>query len=223
MQSTVDETLPRLVDSFNFVDFFLHFGINMAVVAFILHFFYYKRSRRRDYYISFLLISCCIFMLIYMLDVVNIPMGFALGLFAIFGIIRYRTEQIPVREMTYLFLIISMSVISALSKHVNVGILLGINAIFILAVTLCEFLLQKTSWSSKVVMYDRIDLITPDKRQELIADLNTRIGINAQRVEVGAVDFLKDMAVLRVYYTPLDGTTNNTVDHITRLPKEEKQ
>ena len=173
---------------------------NTAIVWFIIHFLYYKKSQRRDYYFTFMLISLSIFFLIYLLGSVKIKIGFALGLFAIFGIIRYRTESMPVREMTYLFVIIAISVINALAGPVSFLELVATNIIFALVIWLCEGNKWIKHTACKLVQYDKINLVTPDKYDEMVADLKKRLGLDIVKVEIGAVDFLRDMAVLKVYY-----------------------
>ena len=137
--------------------------------------------------------------MIFLLGSVKLKIGFALGLFAIFGIIRYRTESMPVREMTYLFVIIAISVINALS------------------VQLSNKWMKHTA--CKLVQYDRIDLIKPEKELEMVADLRERTGLDIYRVEVGSIDFLRDMTILKVYYVP-ENKMANTVDGLVKLPKE---
>lgn len=192
---------------------------NMAIVWFIIHFLYYRKSQRRDYYFTFMLISLSIFFLIFLLGGEKIKVGFALGLFAIFGIIRYRTESMQVREMTYLFVIIAISVINALAGSSYV-VLATSNVIFILTIWICEGNTWLKHTSCKTVQYDKINLITPDKREELMEDLKKRLGLNIVKVEVGAVDFLRDMAVLKVYYKPQTEEIN-TVDNIIKLNREQ--
>ena len=192
---------------------------NMAIVWFIIHFLYYRKSQRRDYYFTFMLISLSIFFLIFLLGGEKIKVGFALGLFAIFGIIRYRTESMQVREMTYLFVIIAISVINALAGS-SYLVLATSNIIFILTIWICEGNTWLKHTSCKTVQYDKINLITPDKREELMEDLKKRLGMNIVKVEVGAVDFLRDMAVLKVYYKPQTEEIN-TVDNIIKLNREQ--
>ena len=192
---------------------------NMAIVWFIIHFLYYRKSQRRDYYFTFMLISLSIFFLIFLLGGEKIKVGFALGLFAIFGIIRYRTESMQVRELTYLFVIIAISVINALAGS-SYLVLATSNIIFILTIWICEGNTWLKHTSCKTVQYDKINLITPDKREELMEDLKKRLGLNIVKVEVGAVDFLRDMAVLKVYYKPQTEEIN-TVDNIIKLNREQ--
>lgn len=193
---------------------------NTAIVWFIIHFLYYKKSQRRDYYFTFMLISLSIFFLIYLLGSVKIKIGFALGLFAIFGIIRYRTESMPVREMTYLFVIIAISVINALAGPVSFLELVATNIIFALVIWLCEGNKWIKHTACKLVQYDKINLVTPEKYNEMVEDLTKRLGLDIVKVEVGAVDFLRDMAVLKVYYKPKNDEVN-TIDGIIKLNKEQ--
>lgn len=195
----------------------LRFFFNAIVVTLIIHLLYYPKSRRRDYYFTFSLISVSVFFLIFLLGGVKLKVGFALGLFAIFGIIRYRTESMPVREMTYLFVIIAISVINALADHILQALVA--NVLFVGWIYLCE----STHWlkhvAEKLVLYDRPELVLPERRAELIADLVKRTGLNIERVEVGHIDFLRDTAMLKVFYIP-DDMKANSVDHMLKFPKE---
>ncbi len=193
---------------------------NMAVVWVIIHFQYYSKSKRSDYYFTFMLISLSIFMLIFLLGGVKLKIGFALGLFAIFGIIRYRTESMPVREMTYLFVIIAISVINALAITLNIYELLCTNAIFIIAIAICESNLLFKHLSCKLIQYDKIELIKPEHEQELLEDVKNRTGLNITRIEIGAIDFLRDMAMLKVYYIP-SSNKSNSIDSLIKISKEQ--
>ena len=197
----------------------LRFLFNSVFIWIIIQKLYYPKSQRRDYYFTFALISVSIFFLIYLLGSVKIKVGFALGLFAIFGIIRYRTESMSVREMTYLFVIIAVSVINARAVTLSYGELLLTNVIFIICIRLCENIPYLKSRSEKLVVYDRIDLIKPDCRDELLKDLKDRLGLDIIDVEVGAVDFLRDTAMLKVYYGDRKGSIN-TVDNMLKIPKD---
>lgn len=209
-----------LVNVTDFWSLIIRCLFNTAIVWFIIHFLYYKKSQRRDYYFTFMLISLSIFFLIYLLGSVKIKIGFALGLFAIFGIIRYRTESMPVREMTYLFVIIAISVINALAGPVSFLELIATNIIFALVIWLCEGNKWIKHTACKMVQYDKINLVTPDKYDEMVADLKKRLGLDIVKVEIGAVDFLRDMAVLKVYYKPQNDDVN-TIDGIIKLNKEQ--
>lgn len=165
---------------------------------------YFKKSHRRDFYFTFVLLSIAIFFLVFFMIFIledlkaKTSIGIGIGLFGIFSIMRYRTDAMPVREMTYLFSIISLSVVNAIANSASLFELCLTNLIFIVAIWLCEKMLKQTPY--KLVQYDRIDLIRPDKRAELKADLEQRLGIAILGLEVGAVDFLRDMAIVKVYY-----------------------
>lgn len=208
-----------LLDADGFGQLVLRFLFNFIVVGIIIHFFYYPKSRRRDYYFTFSLINISVFFLIFLLGSVKLKIGFALGLFAIFGIIRYRTESVPIREMTYLFVIIAVSVINALAIQISYAELIATNLIFVLA----TWLLESNRWlkniSCKLILYDKIQLIKPEKSEELMADLKQRTGINIQKIEIGHIDFLRDVAYIKVYYEPFSDETN-TIDMMTRFPRE---
>ena len=208
-----------LIDASDIGSLLIRFLFNAIFIWFVIHKLYYPKSQRKDYYFTFAVISVSIFFLIYLLGGVKIKVGFALGLFAIFGIIRYRTESMNVREMTYLFTIIAMTVVNALGVTLSYGELFLTNLIFIVCIKLAENQPWLKHVSEKLVMYDRIDLITPEKREEMIEDLHKRLGVEIIKVEVGAIDFLRDIAMIKVYYDD-PHETSNTVNKIMKFPKE---
>jgi hypothetical protein len=201
-------------------------ALNCITVWLIVHFFYFPKGQRRDYYFTFILLSVSIFMLIHLfMGRVNAGeysdagmVGAALGLFAIFGIIRYRTESVPIREMTYLFFLIALSVLNG--KTGDFGLLerLIINAVFILVVWLAENFHSAYNQGCKFVKYDNIELIKPERYDDLVKDLEERLGVKVTRVEVGAVDFLTDMAMLRVFYIDPNKRIKS-VDRIFKIPE----
>jgi len=209
-----------LMQTGDFLQMILYFLINTFAVWLLVHTLYYPKSKRRDYYFTFMLISISVFFLIFLLGGVKLKIGFALGLFAIFGIIRYRTESMPVREMTYLFVIIAMSVINALAVTISFAELFVVNTLFIFATWFFESRKLLKHVSTKLIQYDRIELIKPERKDELIADLRQRTGLNVQKVEIGGLDFLKDMAVIKIYYEFEVGDTN-TVNGQTKISGEE--
>lgn len=194
---------------------FFRFGLNLLVSFIIIQFFYYKKSRRRDYYFTFMLFSVTIFLLIFLLNNVNMQMGFALGLFAIFGMIRYRTEAVSVREMTYLFVIIGLSVINGLAMTASFAELMVTNLIFICAIWILESVKFLKHTSTKLILYEKIQLIVPEKEAELIEDLKKRTGLNITKVQIGHIDFLRDVAYIKVSYEPLI-PESNTIDELTK-------
>ncbi len=180
---------------------FLRFTFSTLVVLVIVRYIYYPIARRKDYLFTYILISITIFFLCSLLENVRLELGFALGLFAIFGIIRYRTDPIPIKEMTYLFLVIGVSVINALAnnKVSHTELILTNFAIILVAYALEKLFLLKHETSKKIV-YERIDLIIPERYEELLKDLSERTGLNINRVEIGNIDFLRDTANIRIFY-----------------------
>ena len=204
--------------SADFGETLLRFELCLVVNWGIVNYLYYKKSKRRDFFFTFMIISVAIYFLVYLMmgmDRGKATMGVGLGLFGIFSIMRYRTDTMPVREMTYLFVVVCLSVVHAMSSALGVddtGAMTGtplvelmvIDAITIAAITVFEKTLKVAA--TKLVQYDRIELIKPEKRNELKADLEERLGVKVIKVDVGAVDFLRDMAVLRVVYEGKGGS-----------------
>lgn len=205
-----------LFDGPNLWNLLLRFAFNLLVCWVITHCFYYKKSRRRDYYFTFLLFSVVIYLLLFSLQNLSIEIGFALGLFAIFGMIRYRTTTVPVREMTYLFVIIGVSIINGFSMASSYATLLAANLLVILVCWLLESIGLTRREATKIILYEKIALIHPDRREELLADLRQRTGLDILGVQVGSIDFLKDTAYLKVTYRPSDGLPND-IDMITKF------
>ena len=197
----------------------IRFLFNLAIVWGIVHFFYYPKGRRRDYYFTFILLSISIFMLIYLMDGSNLQIGAALGLFAVFGIIRYRTESVPIREMTYLFFLVALSVLNGTKADLSLVERLAANLLLLTTVWGAENYLLVSRVGCKFVRYDNIDLIVPERYEELKADLEKRLGLKIVRVEVGAVDFLTDMTMLRVYYDDPNKSIKS-VDRIFKIPAD---
>lgn len=196
------------------------FAINLIFCWVIIALFYYKKSKRRDYYFTFMMFSITIFFLIFLMDNVKVQIGFALGLFAIFGMIRYRTESIPIREMTYLFVVIGISVINGLAMTVSYAELLLTNILILVAVWIFEHVKWKHRVDTKIILYEKIDMVKAGREKELIADLKERTGLDIVNVEVGHINFLKDIAYLRVHYKPERNELENTVNHLTKVKSD---
>ena len=185
----------------DFLDLVIRTVFNLGVVLYLVRIFYYRVTPRKDYLFTYILISQVIFFMIFLLENINVSLGFALGLFAIFGIIRYRTRQIPIREMTYLFLVIGISVINALAnKKVSYAELLFTNAAVILITYSLEKVFLLKHESKKTINYDNVELVKPERRPELIQDLEERTGLEIHRVEIGRIDYLRDTARVFIYY-----------------------
>ena len=198
--------------------FLVKFGIHLLFCFTIVHFFYYRKSRRGDYYFTFLLFSVITFLLLFLLQDSKMEAAVAIGLFAIFGMIRYRTESIAIRDMTYLFEVIGLSVINGFSKTVTYGdfTMLVLFNVLILAVNLLlESLRFLNRESTKIILYEKIDLIKPEKYPELLADLRLRTGLDITNAEVGHINFLKDTAYIKITYK----NKNREINDINNMTK----
>lgn len=188
-------------ESAGFFDLILRYAFNLLVTFVIVRLIYYRKTRRKDYLFTYFLINTMIFLLAYLLSGVELKLGFAFGLFALFGILRYRTNQLQIKEMTYLFIIIGISVLNSISDtylpyaDVILANLLVIGLLFVL-----EYAFRLSHESSKKIVYERIELVNENRREELLEDLRKRTGINIHRVDVSSINFLRDTARLVIYY-----------------------
>ena len=202
----------EIIDLPSFLELAGRFALNMVVILILVRWLYYSTTKRKEYLFTYILISSLIFLLCYLLAGVKLQIGFALGLFAIFGIIRYRTSSIPIKEMTYLFLIIGVSIINALADtKTSVAEILFTNLV-IIVITFCmeKIWLQKHELS-KIIIYEKINLIKPENNHDLLNDLQERTGIRKiKRVEIGKIDFLKDTCTLQIFYDVTGNQVNNT-------------
>ncbi|MBL6660503.1 MAG: DUF4956 domain-containing protein [Crocinitomicaceae bacterium] len=185
-------------------DFYLlliRLAINMVFITILIRFLYYEKTKRKDYLFTYYLIGTITFFLCFGLKKLDIDTGMGLGLFAIFGIIRYRTDAIEIKEMTYLFLIIGLSVVNALaSNQLSIAEMALINVFMVVLTYILEFLWLMKHETRKTIIYERIDLIIPEKEVEMKKDLEKRTGLSLNRFEIGKIDFLNDTALVRVYY-----------------------
>jgi len=182
-------------------DFLLSFGFNLIVAILLVRFIYYPTTHNKRYILTFLAFNTVIYFVLYFMTSVEIGIGVGFGLFAIFTILRYRTDPIPVREMTYLFIIAALPVMNATNTDGTLSPQLIAANIIILFIM---YILEK-GWgfryeSSKRIVYEKIELIRPDRRAELMADLEERTGLQVKRVAVGKINFLKDTAEITIFY-----------------------
>lgn len=222
----VEEAVSTAVSGFRWFDaagvteMLLRFGFFLLVLFFIVYLLYYRKTHRRDYFFTLVLLSVSIFFLIYLLGSVKVKIGFALGLFAIFGVLRYRTETIPVREMSYMFGVISLSVINALADALSFVELLVPNLAIALLIWMFEAWVLRANLASKLIQYDRIELIKPERREELLEDLHKRTGLTITKVNIGSIDFLKDTAILKIEYVN-DCENVSHVNNTLKIPRYE--
>lgn len=184
-----------------FMDLLLRYTFNLAVTFVIVRLIYYRKTKRKDYLFTYFLINTMIFLLAYLLSGVELKLGFAFGLFALFGILRYRTNQLQIKEMTYLFIIIGISVLNSISdKYLPYADVILANFLVIGLLFVLEYAFRLSHESSKKILYERIELINENRREELLDDLRKRTGINIHRVEVSSINFLRDTARVVIYY-----------------------
>lgn len=191
----------KLINLEDFISLLVRFAFNTIVILAIVIGLYAKNSRRKDFYFSYIAVSVAIFLLCFLLGSVKMELGFALGLFAVFSIIRYRTDSIPIKEMTYLFVVIIVSVINALAnKKISYVELVSTNLLIVCSLYVLEKILHLRQELSYRVLYEKIENVQVGKEDLLLADLRNRTGINITRFEVIKIDFLRDVAFINIYF-----------------------
>ena len=192
------------IDFFDLEDFsklLFKFGINFIFLIIIVRLIYYRVKEDKDYVFTYIMFNILTFFICFLLRKVPMEMGFALGLFAVFGILRYRTEAIPIRQMTYLFIVIGISMINALSnKSVSIFEVLFTNGLITLITYLIDRLWFQSIEENKSIIYEKIDLIKPEKKKDMIQDLRDRTGLPIHEFKIDKIDFLKDVANITIYY-----------------------
>lgn len=173
----------------------------MVSILILVRFCYYQFSENRAHSASFILFGMGVFIITALLHKTDISMGFAFGLFAVFSMLRYRTESITVKEMTYLFLVIAISLLNAVSG-LNPYELLTVDALLITLAYLLETNLLMKKTSERIIDYEVIENIKPENLQRLKNDIQARTGWNVQRVDILYIDFLKDSAKIKVKFEP---------------------
>jgi len=198
----------KLINTQDFFELLIRFTFNVMVVLVIVRYMYYPIAKRKDYFFTYLMVSSIVFLLVFALfNVEFLSIGLGLGLFALFGILRFRTSQIPMKEMSYLFMVIAISVVNAMvTKKTSYAELFLINLLLLIVTWAGERFWLSRAESQKTIIYEKIDLIKPDNREKLISDLEERTGLKILRIEVGRIDFLRDTVRIRIYYR---STENN--------------
>lgn len=179
--------------------FFMRLGINLVSMIILIRFIYFPAHKSREYFFTFFIFNLLIFLITYLLNKVEMSMGAAFGLFAVFSMLRYRTEGITIKDMTYLFLVIAIGLINAVSKGGWDEFVL-INFIILVFTFLLESNLLMKREAAKIIEYENIELIKPERRTELILDLENRTGIKVNRINITEVNFLRDTATIIIYY-----------------------
>jgi len=218
----------KIINVSDFSELFFRLLLNLFVSFIVVQYMYARNSRRKDFYFSFLAVGTIVFLLSFLLNSVKLELGFALGLFAIFGIIRYRTDAIPIKEMTYLFVVIGISVINALAnKKVSYTELIFTNAVIVYGLYILEKRLMLKQESSIRLIYEKIENIHANKKDILLNDLKARTGINIKRYEINKIDFLKDIADITLYFnvngdseTQEESTRSENMNQALKKPNE---
>ena len=183
----------------------VRFFINLIFLALVVGLCYNRHQKSRVFMFNFVLMNVTVFFICFTLKKLDLGLGMALGLFAIFAIRRNRTDAIRVKEMTYLFIVIGIAVINSLAnKKTSYAELMATNCVIIAATYLMESLIRVEKVSKQDIVYDRIDLLKPDKRSELYADIEQRTGLIPTRIKTGKIDFLKPAANITVHFEPKD-------------------
>jgi hypothetical protein len=201
LQIVNEETISTGFELFEKLNakFWTRISIDLVSVFILIRFIYYPIYKNREFFFTFFIFNLIIFLITFLLNKVEMSMGAAFGLFAVFSMLRYRTEGISMKDMTYLFLVIAMGLITAVSKG-NWDELSLLNLIIILFTYLLESNVFLKKEASKVIQYENIEMIKPEFHPQLIADLESRTGIKINRIAISKVDFLRDTAIIRIYY-----------------------
>ena len=193
---------------FSVLELIIRFSINILAVFILVRLIYYPRHKNKDFLFTFFLFNSLNFLICFLLSATKIKIGFAFGLFAIFSIMRYRTVVVPVKEMGYFFVCVAIGIINALATVDDNYIILIACNVFILGLTLIlDRFINLSHENVKEVVYERIDLITPDVRTEMLDDIRRRTGLPVHRVDIIRIDFLKDVAIIHCYYYAKENET----------------
>ncbi len=190
----------QILDTGFLTELLIRFIFNFVIIYLISVKIYYKVRKRSNILFALFLLNILVFFVCYLLQSVQLSIGFAFGIFAIFSILRYRTTTVPIKEMTYIFISITLAVINALTNFAtgyHIMIISNFTLLFFVYIFEKKFIRDE---SSKIIIYEKIDLIKPSKRQDLIKDLKDRTGLDIRRIEIGRIDFMRDVARIRIYY-----------------------
>jgi len=189
-----------LFNGVEFLELFVRYILNIAVTIVVVN-LYYKFSKNKDFFFTFIAFNSLIFFMVYIMAKVDIGVGFGFGLFALFSILRYRTEAVEVKEMTYLFVVITLGVINALtSDRLSYLELFSINIIIMVMTYWLEKLMVQQTLTSYNIVYEKIENITPIRKQILFNDLTERTGLVIESVKIKNIDFLRDVANIQIMY-----------------------
>ena len=186
--------------STEFMELIIRFGFNLLIAFIIIKLIYHREHTDNDFVFTYFMFNSLIFFFSFLLSNITINLGFAFGLFAVFAIMRYRTDPIPIKEMTYLFIVITIGVINALSKtEVSYEALLFTNVAIVGLTYFLETYWQKNLLVRHMVVYEKLENIKPENHDKLLADLRERTGLDIQQFEIRRINFLRDTFRIRIY------------------------
>lgn len=192
------KTITNMLD---LSDFSFRAVIDIIAIIALVGFIYYPKYKNKDFIFTFVLFNIINFMICYLLGAAKIKIGFAFGLFAIFSIIRYRTIMVSIKDMGYFFVCVALGMLNSLASVTDGFVLLMVcNAVVLLLTFFLERLNFINNESSKDIVYDNVQLIRPDQREELLADLKQRTGLDIHKVDIISINYLKDTVLLKAYY-----------------------
>lgn len=193
-----EEVIIGVFDTYNFV---IRSVIDFVAVIILVAAIYYPKHRNKDFIFTFIVFNVVNFMICCLLGAAKIKIGFAFGLFAMFSIIRYRTIAISIKDMGYFFICVALGMLNSLgSMNDGFTVLIICNAAILLLTFLLEHLDFLKNENAKEIVYDKVEYIKPEYKEQLLKDLNNRTGLNIHRVEIVSIDYLKDTALLKAYY-----------------------
>jgi len=181
-------------------NFLLRYALNLLFTFIVVRFIYYPKYRNNDFVFTFFLFNTILFVLCYLLAEADLKFGFAFGLFALFSMFRYRTVTVPIGEMGYFFLVVTLGIINSLASLVNLEMLLVANSVLVAMTFLLGRTLSLTHENFQTLNYENLGLIKPAERAELLKDLSERTGYLIHKVQIVKVDYQRGIAQLRVYY-----------------------
>lgn len=191
----------NLFNATELTDFSIRYGINILVITLLTMVIYYPRHRNKDFVFTFYLFNTVNFLICFLLSSTKLKIGFAFGLFAIFSILRYRTVTVPIREMGYFFICVTLGIINSLAQYEdNLSLLLLSNGLVVGMIWVLDRQLSLDHENWKEINYERIDLIKPERREEMLDDIRKRTGLPVHRIELIKIDFLRDVARLHAFY-----------------------
>ena len=183
-----------------FFNLVFRFGFNLSVAFIIIKLIYYRDHNNNDFVFTYFMFNSLIFFFASILGSMTVNLGFAFGLFAVFAILRYRTDPIPIKEMTYLFIVITIGVINALSSsEVSYAELLFTNIVLVVLTYFLETYWQNNLLLRHNVEYEIIENIKPENNKKLLLDLEDRTGLSIKHFEIGRINFLRDTVQIRIY------------------------